>query len=68
MCLREMTCQVTVSRRFFVKKRLLHHPPGQRLHGVADLAIVLRQVHCVLAYFFNTTLVALTINIASGLF
>jgi len=24
-------------------------------------------VHCVLAYFFNTTLVALTINIASGL-
>ena len=25
-------------------------------------------VHCVLAFFFNTTLVALTINIASGLF
>lgn len=25
-------------------------------------------VHCVLAYFFNTTLIALTINIASGLF
>ena len=24
-------------------------------------------VHCVLAFFFNTTLVALTINIASGL-
>jgi uncharacterized membrane protein len=24
-------------------------------------------VHCVLAYFFNTTLLALTINIASGL-
>jgi uncharacterized membrane protein len=25
-------------------------------------------IHCVLAFFFNTTLVALTINIASGLF
>lgn len=25
-------------------------------------------VHCVLAFFFNTTLIALTINIASGLF
>jgi uncharacterized membrane protein len=25
-------------------------------------------VHCVLAFFFNTTLVALTINIASGMF
>jgi len=25
-------------------------------------------VHCILAFFFNTTLVALTINIASGLF
>jgi len=25
-------------------------------------------VHCVLAFFFNATLVALTINIASGLF
>ena len=25
-------------------------------------------VHCVLAFFFNTTLLALTINIASGLF
>jgi uncharacterized membrane protein len=25
-------------------------------------------VHCVLAFFFNTALVALTINIASGLF
>jgi uncharacterized membrane protein len=25
-------------------------------------------LHCVLAFFFNTTLVALTINIASGLF
>jgi uncharacterized membrane protein len=25
-------------------------------------------VHCVLAFFFNTTVVALTINIASGLF
>jgi uncharacterized membrane protein len=25
-------------------------------------------LHCILAFFFNTTLVALTINIASGLF
>lgn len=25
-------------------------------------------VHCILAFFFNTTLIALTINIASGLF
>jgi len=25
-------------------------------------------VHCVLAFLFNTTLIALTINIASGLF
>ena len=25
-------------------------------------------VHCVLAFFFNTTLLALSINIASGLF
>jgi uncharacterized membrane protein len=25
-------------------------------------------IHCVLAFFFNTTVVALTINIASGLF
>jgi uncharacterized membrane protein len=25
-------------------------------------------VHCVLAFFFNTTVIALSINIASGLF
>ena len=25
-------------------------------------------VHCVLAFFFNTTLIALTINLASSLF
>ena len=40
----------------------------------ADVSFVSRKmrrtgmVHCVLAFFFNTTLVALTINIASGLF
>jgi uncharacterized membrane protein len=40
----------------------------------ADVSITNRKmrrintVHCVLAFFFNTTLVALTINIASGLF
>jgi uncharacterized membrane protein len=40
----------------------------------ADVSITSRKmrrtgtVHCVLAFFFNTTLVALTINIASGLF
>ena len=40
----------------------------------ADVAFTSRKmrrtgtVHCVLAFFFNTTLVALTINIASGLF
>lgn len=40
----------------------------------ADVSFTCRQmrhtgtVHCVLAFFFNTTLVALTINIASGLF
>lgn len=40
----------------------------------ADVSITSRRmrrinmVHCVLAFFFNTTLVALTINIASGLF
>ena len=28
----------------------------------------INMMHCVLAFFFNTTLVALTINIASGLF
>jgi uncharacterized membrane protein len=28
----------------------------------------INMIHCVLAFFFNTTLVALTINIASGLF
>ena len=25
-------------------------------------------VHCILAFFFNTTILALTINIAAGLF
>lgn len=40
----------------------------------ADVSFTSRQmrrtglVHCVLAFFFNTTLIALTINIASGLF
>ncbi|GAC1603248.1 MAG: DUF1345 domain-containing protein [Ramlibacter sp.] len=40
----------------------------------ADVSFSSRQmrrtgmVHCVLAFFFNTTLIALTINIASGLF
>jgi len=40
----------------------------------ADVSITSRAmrrtglVHCVLAFFFNTTLVALTINIASGMF
>jgi uncharacterized membrane protein len=40
----------------------------------ADVAFTSRKmrrigtVHCVLAFFFNTTLLALTINIASGLF
>ncbi len=40
----------------------------------ADVSFINRKmrrtgtVHCVLAFFFNTTLVALTINIASGLF
>jgi uncharacterized membrane protein len=40
----------------------------------ADVSITNRKMrrinmmHCVLAFFFNTTLVALTINIASGLF
>lgn len=40
----------------------------------ADVSLTSRKmrrtgtVHCVLAFFFNTTLVALTINIASGLF
>lgn len=40
----------------------------------ADISLVSRPmrrtglVHCVLAFFFNTTLVALTINIASGMF
>ena len=40
----------------------------------ADVSFTNRQmrrigtVHCILAFFFNTTLVALTINIASGLF
>jgi uncharacterized membrane protein len=40
----------------------------------ADVALSSRKMrrtgtlHCVLAFFFNTTLVALTINIASGLF
>jgi len=40
----------------------------------ADVSFSTRQmrrtglVHCVLAFFFNTTLLALTINIASGLF
>ncbi len=40
----------------------------------ADVSITSRTmrrtglVHCILAFFFNTTLVALTINIASGLF
>lgn len=40
----------------------------------ADVSITSRTmrriglVHCVLAFFYNTTLVALTINIASGLF
>jgi uncharacterized membrane protein len=40
----------------------------------ADVSITNRKmrrinmIHCVLAFFFNTTLVALTINIASGLF
>jgi len=40
----------------------------------ADVALSSRRmrrtgtVHCVLAFFFNTTLLALTINIASGLF
>ncbi len=38
---------------------------------VAFLSTTMRRtglVHCVLAFFFNTTLLALTINIASGLF
>ncbi len=40
----------------------------------ADVSFSSRQmrrtgtVHCILAFFFNTTLIALTINIASGLF
>ena len=40
----------------------------------ADVSFISRKmrrtgtVHCVLAFFFNTTLLALTINIASGLF
>jgi uncharacterized membrane protein len=40
----------------------------------ADVSLASRQMrrtgllHCVLAFFFNTTLLALTINIASGLF
>ena len=40
----------------------------------ADVSFACRKIrrigtiHCVLAFFFNTTLVALTINIASGLF
>jgi uncharacterized membrane protein len=39
----------------------------------ADVSLTSRRmrrtgmVHCVLAFFFNTTLLALTINIASGL-
>ena len=38
---------------------------------IAFLSATMRRtglVHCVLAFFFNTTLLALTINIASGLF
>jgi hypothetical protein len=49
---------------------------GERVFGshAPDVSFTNRKmrrtgmVHCVLAFFFNTTLVALTINIASGLF
>ena len=39
------------------------------VHGVAGMSDMRRvgAIHCVLAFLFNTTLLALTINIAAGL-
>ena len=43
-----------------VAPRFLSHVDGSALRGVGTL-------HCVLAFFFNATLLALSINIAAGL-